>query len=74
MIELTLGEFAVAVVGISLAWVVGSMLFARHSEAKALRKALKHRVSCRLCGHVFEDRNRDGFPKCPECGAANERR
>jgi len=74
MIELTLGEFAMAVVGVSLFWVVGSMLFVWYSEARALRKALKQRVSCRLCGHVFEARSQEEFPKCPECGAANESR
>jgi len=73
MIELTLGEFAVAVIGVSLAWFVGSVLISRWSEAKSVRKALKFRVTCRLCGHVFEDRSREEFPSCPECGAANER-
>jgi len=74
MIELNLVEFVVAVIGVSLAWIVGSAMHSRWSEAKALRQALKHRVACRLCGHVFEDRSREEFPQCPECGAANAKR
>ena len=74
MIELSLAEFAVGVIAIALAWVLGSTLLSRWSEAKMLRHSLKSRLTCRLCGHVFEDRSREEFPKCPECGAANERR
>jgi rubrerythrin len=74
MIELNLAQFAVAVAGASLAWILASTVLSRISRAKALRQSLESRVSCRLCGHVFEDHSRNPFPQCPECGAKNERR
>jgi len=74
MIELSLAQFAAGVVAVSMAWVVASTLLSKWSEVKMLRQSRKSRLRCRLCGHVFEDRGREEFPKCPECGAANERR
>jgi rRNA maturation endonuclease Nob1 len=74
MIELSLGEFAAGVAGVAMVWVLASAVLSRISEARALRRALEFRVTCRLCGHVFEDRSGDPFPRCPECGAKNIRK
>jgi hypothetical protein len=73
MIDLTLTEFAVAVVGASLLWVVAAVAVSRWSNANAERRALRDRVVCRICCHVFEERSRLRVVECPECGAANER-
>lgn len=74
MIDLTLTEFAVAVVGGSLLWVAASVAVSRWSNANAERRGVRDRVVCRICRHVFEDRERGKLVDCPECGAANERR
>jgi hypothetical protein len=74
MIELTLQELAAGVVGASLVVVCGAVWISRWSNANAERRGVRHRLVCRLCQHVWEDRSRERHPVCPACGAANARR
>jgi len=73
MIELTLTELVLSVLGISMGLVVlitwVSRSNARHQEHVALRS----RVICRLCLHVFEDHGTSRQIECPACGSKNER-
>lgn len=73
MIDLTLTEFAVVVVGATLLFVSGAAFISRWSNANAERRGIRWRVVCRICRHVFEDRGRERHPACPRCGTANER-
>jgi rRNA maturation endonuclease Nob1 len=61
------------VVGFSLAAVAAAVLISRWSNANAERRGVRHRVVCRICRHVFEERGRERRVECPECGALNER-
>lgn len=74
MIELTLEELAVAVIGASLAFVVAAWWISGWTNANARRRGVRRRVVCRLCRHVFEDRGNERVVACPQCGAGNERR
>ena len=74
MIELTLEELAVIVIGACFVLVVGAVCISRWSNANARRRGVRCRVICRLCHHAFEDHGKERHPVCPECGACNERR
>lgn len=69
MIELSLTELALVVVGGVLAVGALGILLSGLADRRADRAALRTRVICRLCLAVFEDHGRDRQLKCPACGA-----
>ena len=73
MIELTLEDLAVGVVGGALVVVCGAVWVSRWSNANAARRGVKFRMECRLCRHVWEDRSGERDLDCPQCGATNRR-
>lgn len=70
MIELSLRELLVSVVGMSMAVVVIFSWISRTRHQKAERKALQRKAVCRLCLAVFESDVRFSEVRCPECGAS----
>ena len=74
MIELSLTELAVGVLGVSMVLVIFFAWISRWSAVNAERRSLRNRVVCRLCLAVFEASGRDTVQSCPECGAKTERR
>lgn len=73
MIELTLTELAVAIVGGCLVFVAGAVAISRWGNRNAERRGIRSRVICRICRHVFEDQGHEHLVTCPECGASNEK-
>jgi hypothetical protein len=71
--EPTLAEFILAVVAGSGLLVFLLTVLSRVRHARSERRALAHRVICRLCLHAFEDHGHGQTVECPQCGAANER-
>jgi rRNA maturation endonuclease Nob1 len=63
LLYFTLGCFALVPI-----MAIGS----RSLHARTERRALRHRVICRLCLHAFEEASAVKVVDCPVCGAANE--
>lgn len=73
MIELTLTELALAVVGLAMGLVVFFTLVSRWKHAAAERRSGQRRLVCRECGHAWEDERGERIVECPECGVRNRR-
>ncbi|MEM9236319.1 MAG: hypothetical protein AAGB14_06025 [Verrucomicrobiota bacterium] len=73
MIDLSLMELAVAVIGLSMITVIFFSWVSRWSANNAERRSLKDRIVCRLCLAVFRREGRNAVVKCPECGARTNR-
>ncbi len=73
MIELTMEEFILWVIGIPLLGIGFYTLIAGIRHRAAIRAARQLVLSCRACGTLYPDRSREKFPKCPYCGRPNER-
>lgn len=73
MIELTLEEFILWVVCTPIVGIGLYTAFMGLRSSSRVRKAKNHVISCRGCGHLYQDRSRDKDPVCPNCGRANER-
>lgn len=74
--ELTIPEFAFAVLACSGFAVLAISLVSRHLHARAEARSLRDRVICRLCLHAFCDDQhlpRGRVIHCPVCGTANEK-
>lgn len=74
MIELSLGELAVRVIGGSMGIVLLLVASERRRSTRRERRAVRDRVICRLCLAVFEASSRDPEQICPECGGATDRK
>jgi len=70
--DLTLTDFVLFVLFGSCGLVLWFTLVSRSLRIRAERRALAHRVICRLCLHAFEDQSPPAIVACPVCGALNE--
>ena len=73
MIEITIEEFVLWVVGTAMVLVAFYVILTgakHHREAKARVKKV---IRCHGCGYVYHDDTRALFPECPECGRRNHR-
>lgn len=73
MIELTMEEFILWVIGVPL---LGMGLWGLISglRCRARRRMSRMQiVTCRVCGYVYHDASREKVPECPVCGRRNER-
>jgi len=73
MIELTLTELALVVVGVAMCLVAFFGWMSRWAASNAEKRSLRQRIVCRLCLAVFEDSGRQDVVNCPECGAKTKR-
>lgn len=73
MIELTLEEFLLWVVGVAMLIIGFYTLGAAIKRRSTIRARRLQIIRCRACGHVYQNRSRDRSPECPECGRANDR-
>lgn len=71
--EVSLSEFVVWVLAVSLGLTGLFILTSRLSRRGAECRSLRHRIICRLCLHVWEDHSSARTPECPQCGGLNER-
>lgn len=71
--EITLTQWVVCLCWLVMGWIgvatVVSCIRRRWHE----REGRLHRMTCRLCLHVYEVGHRRGVGECPRCGAKNER-
>jgi len=73
MIELTMEEFILWVIGVPILGVIFYSLIAGIRRSAKIRANRLQIVSCRVCGNLYKDRSRERSPDCPECGRANDR-
>ncbi|MGB1875050.1 MAG: hypothetical protein ACPH5P_06005 [Akkermansiaceae bacterium] len=73
MIELTMEELALWLVGVPLLGIGFAVLLATLRRRARIRARKRNIVTCRVCGHVYKDTTRERHPQCPECGRTNER-
>ena len=73
MIELTLEDFLMWVVGAPLVGVGLYTLLAGLRRKYKARKAKNNVISCRVCGHLYQDSSSEKCPACPDCGRINDR-
>jgi len=73
MIELTMEEFILWVIGVPILSIGLYSLFAGMKRRSVIRAAWLQIVRCRACGHIYKDRTRERSPECPECGRSNDR-
>lgn len=73
MIELTLEEFLLWLVGVPLLSIGFFILIAKMKRRSTIRARQKQILCCAACGNVYQSRSRERFPQCPECGRLNER-
>jgi hypothetical protein len=72
--ELTLDEFVLCLVSLSLALVGGFGLISRLAHWRGERRLQRTRTVCRLCGHVFLNDYGGRLIKCRVCDGVNRRR
>lgn len=73
MIDVTMEEFILWLVCVPITMVGVFSILSRLKRRSAVSAAQRHIVTCRVCGHLYQDRSRERDPVCPECGRANER-
>ena len=71
--ELTLTQWVVGVLSLSMGLVLLFWWIGRSRTRAAERVSLRRRVVCRLCLHAFEVSGGPDPVDCPICGARNER-
>ena len=59
----------VILAGIFFVWICYEIV-----DRQRMRRALRHRLRCALCGMEFVDAAGDPLPRCPRCGSLTERR
>lgn len=70
---MTLADFVLYAVLGSFACVPILAIISRTLHARTEKRALAHRVICRICLHAFEDTSHVPLVKCPACGTTNEK-
>ena len=73
MIELTLEELALWLLGVPLLGIGFAVFLAHLNRRSRIRLRKREIVTCRVCGHVYKDKSRERRPVCPECGRPNDR-
>ena len=73
MIELTMEEFVLWMVGAPLLGIGFFVLLANMRRRSRIRVRQRQILRCRACGNIYQNRSRDRSPGCPECGRPNER-
>jgi rRNA maturation endonuclease Nob1 len=71
--ELALADFVLYLLLGSFALVPLLAILSRTLQNRVEKRALAHRVICRLCLHAFEDTSHMDAIDCPICGASNEK-
>ena len=73
MIDLTMEEFLLWVIGVPMV-VVAVVTLLRGITVRARKRSLQQEIiRCRICGYLFKDKTREKYCECPECDSINER-
>jgi len=67
VIEVTLEELALTFLTFTLVFIAFSSLSTRLSEALRRSRIARIRLTCRVCGFIWEDRSKDSIVDCPQC-------
>ena len=73
MIELTLEELSLWLLGVPLLGIGIAVFLANLNRRAKVRLRKREIITCRVCGHVYKDSTKERAPQCPECGRANDR-
>lgn len=73
MIELTIEDFILWVVGIPIVAIGLFYFFVSIRRRKKAHYAKQEIIRCRGCGFLFQNKTREKAPECPECGRKNDR-
>ena len=73
MIDLTIEEFILWMISVPIVMVGIYTFVSGMKRRSALKVARRNIVTCRVCGHLYQERSRERDPACPECGRLNER-
>lgn len=73
MIELTMEDLLLWMLGVPLISIGIYSLFSALRTHKTEKKESAEISSCRICGHLFRERRRDKIVDCPACGCKTER-
>lgn len=73
MIDLTMEEFALWLVGVPLLGIGFAVFMAVLGRRTKIRARKREIVTCGVCGHIYKDASKQRLPECPECGRSNNR-
>lgn len=73
MIELTIEELILWVIGVPLIFIGLMALVNMMKGLEEKRKSKNKLIRCRACGYVYQDASREKSPHCPDCGRSNDR-
>jgi rRNA maturation endonuclease Nob1 len=73
MIDLTMEEFALWLVGVPLLGIGFAVFMAVLGRRTKIRARKREIVTCGVCGHIYKDTSKERLPECPECGRSNNR-
>jgi hypothetical protein len=74
MIRVSLNYLVLIFLVLMLAPIAGAWLIGEWKRLRRERAAFRHVLRCRLCAGEFLDATDVLLPRCPHCGAVNERR
>ncbi len=73
MIEVSFTTLVCICLGLMMVPIFGAWLLAECSRQRRERAAFRHVLRCKLCAAEFADATAAELPRCPHCGALNER-
>ena len=72
MIQVTLSSLLLLGMAVGVALLGGFWVVAVWLERRTENRARQDLVSCRICGHVYENTDKRNVTACPRCGSLNE--
>ena len=73
MIRVSLGYLVIIYLGLMLGLIFGAWLCSEWRRQRRERAAFRHVLRCQLCSGEYADKTSTILPRCPHCGALNER-
>ena len=73
MIRVSLSTLVVIYLVLMLGPILGAWLFSEWRRQRRERAAFRHVLRCKLCACEYADATSTLLPRCPHCGALNER-
>jgi rRNA maturation endonuclease Nob1 len=73
VIRVSLGVLVLIFLAIMVGPIFGLWLLNEYRRSSRERAAFRHVLRCAMCALEFEDRSDLDLPRCPRCGALNER-
>lgn len=73
MIQVSFTSLAGICLGLMLVPIFGAWLVGEWQRQRRERAAFRHVLRCQLCTGEYTDTTSAVLPRCPHCGALNER-